>query len=270
MNEPAHILIIDDEESVRDSMGQVLRKEGYQVKEAVEGKTGLSLFSCETFEVVFLDLKLPGIKGMDVLSQIKEASPETPVVIITDMALTEKEEGKLIIRVEDTLLGTVRRIPIDMVVLATGLEPGLDQNQIAKIFNISCSQDPFFLERHSQLAPVSTFSEGIFLAGACQAPRDIPDTVAQADGTAAEALALADKGTFALEPVTAVIDEELCVGLWPFTAITYDKEKGISVINDALCQGCGTCVAACPSGVSKQKHFRDAQIFAEIEGIFVV
>jgi heterodisulfide reductase subunit A len=195
---------------------------------------------------------------------------------ITDMALTEKEEGKLIIRVEDTLLGMVRRIPVDMVVLATGLEPGLDQNQIAKIFNISCSQDTFFLERHPKLAPVSTFSDGIFLAGACQAPRDIPDTVAQAGAAAAEALALADKGMFALEPVTAVIDEELCsgcqvcVGLCPFTAITYDKEKGISVINDALCKGCGTCVAACPSGASQQKHFRDAQIFAEIEGIFVV
>ncbi len=195
---------------------------------------------------------------------------------ITDMALTEQEEGKLILRVEDTLLGTVRRIPVDMAILATGLEPGMDQKQIAKIFNISCSQDTFFLERHPKLAPVSTFSDGIYLAGACQAPRDIPDTVAQAGGAAAEALALADKGTFALEPVTAEIDEELCsgcqvcIGLCPFTAITYDKEKGISVINDALCKGCGTCVAACPSGASQQKHFRDAQIFAEIEGIFLV
>lgn len=195
---------------------------------------------------------------------------------ITDLALSEQEEGKLIIRVEDTLLGTVRRIPVDMAILATGLEPGMDHNQLAKTFNISCSQDTFFLERHPKLAPFSTFSDGIFLAGTCQAPRDIPDTVAQAGGAVAEALALADKGTFALEPVTAEIDEELCagcqlcVGLCPFTAITYDKEKGISVINDTLCKGCGTCVAACPSGASQQKHFRDAQIFAEIEGIFIV
>lgn len=195
---------------------------------------------------------------------------------ISDMALTEQEEGKLIIRVEDTLLGMVRRIPVDMAILAVGLEPGMDQNQLARIFNISCSQDTFFLERHPKLAPVSTFSDGIFLAGACQAPKDIPDTVAQAGAAASEALALADKGTFALEPITAEIDDELCagcqlcVGLCPFTAITYDKEKGISVINDALCKGCGTCVAACPSGASQQKHFRDRQIFAEIEGIFIV
>lgn len=195
---------------------------------------------------------------------------------ITDMALTEAEEGKLIIRVEDTLLGMVRRIPVDMVILAVGLEPGIKHNELAKIFNISCSQDMFFLERHPKLAPVSTFSDGIFLAGTCQSPKDIPDTVAQAGAAASEALALADKGTFELEPITAEIDEELCsgcqicVGLCPFSAITYDKDKGISVVNDALCKGCGTCVAACPSGASQQKHFRDRQIFAEIEGIFLV
>ncbi len=194
---------------------------------------------------------------------------------VTDLALTEQEEGKLIINVEDTLLGIVRRIPVDMVILATGLEPGLDQNEIARIFNISCSQDTFFLERHPKLAPVSTFSDGIFLAGTCQSPKDIPDTVAQAGAAASEALALADKGTFELEPITAEIDEErcsgcqLCIGLCPFTAITYNKEKGISEINDALCKGCGTCVSACPSGASQQKHFRDSQIFAEIEGIFI-
>ncbi|MBN2199241.1 MAG: (2Fe-2S)-binding protein [Candidatus Aminicenantes bacterium] len=194
---------------------------------------------------------------------------------ITDMATTDAEEGKLIIRVEDTLLGSVRRIPVDMVVLATGLEPSLDHNLLAKTLGISCSQDAFFLERHPKLAPLATYSDGIFLAGTCQAPRDIPDTVAQAGGAAAEALALADKGTFALEPITAVIDKDICagcqicVGLCPFTAITFDKEQGVSVINDALCKGCGTCVAACPSGAAQQKHFRDTQIFAEIEGIFL-
>lgn len=89
MNEPANILIIDDEESIRDSMSQVLRKEGYKVKATVEGKEGLRLFAGETFHIVFLDLKLPGIKGMDILSRIKEANPETPVIIITGYASIE-------------------------------------------------------------------------------------------------------------------------------------------------------------------------------------
>ena len=127
----------------------------------------------------------------------------------------------------------------------------------------------------SFMVAASTFSDGIFLAGSCHSPKDIPDTVGHAGAAAAEALALADKGTFELEPITAIIDEDLCSGcqmcvnLCPFTAITYDKEKGISEINDALCKGCGTCVSACPSGASQQQHFRDEQIFAEIEGIFI-
>ncbi len=193
---------------------------------------------------------------------------------ITDMALSEQEEGKLIIRVEDTLLGEIRRIPVDMVILSIGLEPSIDSDGLAKIFNISCSQDEFFLERHPKLAPVSTFSDGVYLAGTCQAPKDIPDTVAQAGAAASEALALADKGKFELEPVTSEIDEELCagcqicVGLCPFTAIEFNPEKGVSEINDALCKGCGTCVSACPSGAAQQRHFRDVQIYAEIEGLF--
>ena len=89
MNEPARILIIDDEESIRDSVGQVLEKEGYGVKSVVSGQEGLSLFGKEAFQVVYLDLKLPGIKGLDVLSRIKEASPETPVIIITGYASIE-------------------------------------------------------------------------------------------------------------------------------------------------------------------------------------
>jgi heterodisulfide reductase subunit A len=194
---------------------------------------------------------------------------------ITDMAMTPEEENKLIIRVEDTLVGVIRRIPVDMVILATGLEPSMDHNKIAKVFNISSTQDGFFLERHPKLAPAATFTDGIFLAGTCQSPKDIPDTVAQAGAAASEALALADRGTFELEPITAEIDEELCAGcqlcvnLCPFTAITYNKEKGVSEINEALCKGCGTCVSACPSGASQQKHFRDQQIFAEIEGLFI-
>ena len=89
MNDPAGILIIDDEESIRDSMSQVLRKEGYRVKTAVEGREGLDILGKETFQAVFLDLKLPGIKGMDILSRIKESSPETPVIIITGYTSVE-------------------------------------------------------------------------------------------------------------------------------------------------------------------------------------
>jgi heterodisulfide reductase subunit A len=194
---------------------------------------------------------------------------------VTDWAMSkeEMEEGKLIIRVEDTLAGYVRRIPFDMVVLATGMEAQSDAQDVRRMFNMSCGSEGFFLERHPKLAPVSTFTEGIFIAGACQGPRDIPDTVAQAGAAAAEALALIDKGFIEQEPNTAfILDDECCgckscIPLCPYTAITFDAGKKKAVINEALCKGCGTCVAACPSGSIVQNLFDDEEIFSEIQGV---
>lgn len=195
------------------------------------------------------------------------------VAEINDWAMTPDEQGKLIIRAEDTLVGMVRRIPVDMVVLASGLEPQEDADEVRRKFNISCSSEGWFLERHPKLAPVSTFTDGIFLAGACQGPKDIPDTVAQAGAASAEAMALIDKGYVELEPNTAYIQDELCSGchtcipLCPYSAISFNHEKKIAVLNGALCKGCGTCVAACPSGALQQNLFTDEQIFQEIKGV---
>lgn len=195
------------------------------------------------------------------------------VAEVTDWSLSEAEKGKLIIRVEDTLIGAVRRIPVDMVVLAVGLEPQPDAQEVRRLFNISCSTEGFFLERHPKLAPVNTFTDGIFIAGACQGPRDIPDTVAQAGAAAAEALALINAGHVELEPNTAYIREEECSGcksclpLCPYTAINFDEVKKKAVINEALCKGCGTCVAACPSGSIVQNLFEDEEILSEIDGL---
>jgi len=192
---------------------------------------------------------------------------------VTDWTMTPAEEGKLVIRAEDTLIGVVRRIPVDMVILSVGLEPRADTDDVRRLFNISCSHDGWFLERHPKLAPVNTFTDGIFLAGACQGPKDIPDTVAQAGAAAAEALVLIDRGHVELEPNTAFIDEELCSGcktcvnMCPYSAISFDAEKFVTVVNEALCKGCGTCVAACPSGSAQQHLFTDEQIFDEIEGV---
>jgi heterodisulfide reductase subunit A len=192
---------------------------------------------------------------------------------VTDWAASPEEEGKLVVRVEDTLAGYVRRIPFDMVVLATGLEPKSDAQDVRRLFNMSCGSEGFFLERHPKLAPVSTFSDGIYIAGCCQGPRDIPDTVAQAGAAAAEVLVLVDKGYIEQEPNTAfILDEECCgckscIPLCPYTAITFDATRKKAVINEALCKGCGTCVAACPSGSIVQNLFEDDEIFSEIEGV---
>jgi heterodisulfide reductase subunit A len=195
------------------------------------------------------------------------------VAEVTDEATAPEEEGHLVIRAEDTLLGTVRRVPVDMVVLAVGMEPQPDAEDVRRLFNISCGGEGFFTERHPKLAPVSTFTDGVFLAGACQGPKDIPETVAQAGAAAAEVLAMIDRGSVRLEANTAFVDEaacsgcKTCVGLCPFGAIAVDEERKKASVNEVVCKGCGICVAACPSGALQQHLFTDAQILAEIEGV---
>ncbi|MGD0499428.1 MAG: CoB--CoM heterodisulfide reductase iron-sulfur subunit A family protein [Bryobacteraceae bacterium] len=191
---------------------------------------------------------------------------------VADIYPAGNGDGRLIVQAEDTLLGMIRKIPVDMVVLSVGLEPRTDANDVRRLFNIGCSADGFFLERHPKLAPVSTFADGIFMAGCCQGPKDIPDTVAQSGAAAAQALALIDAGVIELEPNTAYVTEEACSGcktcipLCPYGAISFLEEKKAR-INEILCKGCGTCVAACPSGSIRQNLFEDQQIFEEIEGI---
>ncbi|MEW6238301.1 MAG: CoB--CoM heterodisulfide reductase iron-sulfur subunit A family protein [Candidatus Omnitrophota bacterium] len=236
----------------------------------VKERTGAEIYN------FYIDMRTPG-KGyeefFDKLLKEDVNFIRGRVAEVTNWAMTAKEEGKLIIRVEDTLIGSPRRIPVDMVILSVGLEAQADADEVRRMFGISCSKDGWFTERHPKLAPVSTMTDGIFLAGACQGPKDIPDTVAQAGAAAAEALALVDKGFVELEPDTAFIKEELCcgcrtcIGMCPYSAISPNLEKGVAVVNEALCKGCGTCVAACPSGAASQNLFTDEQIFEEIEGV---
>jgi len=172
-------------------------------------------------------------------------------------------------------LGEPNEEIVDMVVLSTGMEPQTDAKQVATTFGISLSPSGFFMEKHPKLAPVETATDGVFLAGTCQSPKDIPDSVAQGGAAAAAALSLMDAGKVTLEPFTAYIDPELCSGcltclnMCPYSAIHAISLNGrvISEINEVLCKGCGTCVAACPSGVAEQHGFEHQQIMSEIEGI---
>lgn len=197
------------------------------------------------------------------------------VAEVTDRAINEDEEGKLIVCGEDTLLGKIIRVPVDVVILATALEPRADAAEVAKLFGITRSADGFFLERHPKLDPVATMTDGVFIAGCCQGPKDIPDAVAQASAAAARVLALISKGRVEIEAATAVIDEEKCSGcricnlLCPYSAISFIEDEKVSRINEALCKGCGTCVAACPSAAITHKQFTMEEITAEIEGVLV-
>ncbi|MCX6035015.1 MAG: 4Fe-4S binding protein, partial [Chloroflexi bacterium] len=166
------------------------------------------------------------------------------------------------------------QVEVEMVILATGFEPQADAGAVAAQFGISRSRDGFFLERHPKLAPVETTSEGIYLAGTCQSPKDIPDSVAQAGAAAAAALSLMDQGTIALDPCIAEVNLQLCTGCGqcvaacPYTAI--ELEKNVAKVNGYLCKGCGTCAAACPNKAMSLIHYNDSQIVAEIIGVLTV
>jgi len=185
------------------------------------------------------------------------------------------QDGKLVIHVEDTLANIQRQVPVDMVILSTALQPRADADEVARLFSLSRSADGFFLEKHPKLDPVATMNDGIFVAGCCQSPKDIPNTVAQASAAAARVLAMISAGTIEIEAAIANINEELCSGcrvcesLCPYRAISFDEEKTVCRVNEALCKGCGVCVAACPSGANSGRHFTTEEIMAEIEGILV-
>jgi heterodisulfide reductase subunit A len=194
-------------------------------------------------------------------------------VEVTDHAERDEERGKLVVVAEDTLARALLRVPVDMVILCTAMEPRRDAPEVARTFGISTGADGFFLEEHPKLEPVSTPTAGVFLAGACQAPRDIPDAVAHAKAAASMAQALTARGEVEVQPMISGIDPDLCIGcrvcagLCPYSAIEFDERRGISVVNLAMCKGCGSCAAYCPSGAAKVRHFTDRQVFAEIEGL---
>jgi heterodisulfide reductase subunit A len=187
------------------------------------------------------------------------------------------DDGKLQVKAEDTTLGIPVAIKVDMVVLETAMEPQHDTSKVASLFGLSRSADGFFQEAHPKLRPFHTNTEGVFLAGTCQSPKDVPDTVAHASAAAAETLSLLSRGEVVISPTTAIVDDKLCSGcktclsLCPYTAISFIERgdtTGVAEINEALCKGCGTCVAACPAGAITARHFSDQQILAELEGLF--
>ena len=187
-----------------------------------------------------------------------------------------KRGDKLVIKVEDTLAATPLEDEVDMVVLAVGLEPRQDAREVIDILRLSQSADRFYLEAHPKLAPVDTATDGVFLAGCAQGPKDIPDTVAQAKGAASSALVLLSSGKVKIQAQISYVNENTCRGcgycveICPYGAIDLvvvnrmGNPVQVARVNEALCKGCGACAAACFSGSAQQKSFMDRQILPQI------
>jgi len=185
-----------------------------------------------------------------------------------------KDGCEMLIEVNEKLSGELIEIPADMVILMVGMEAREDSQEIARIVNISQDKEGWFIESHPKLEPVATTTDGVFIAGTCVAPKDIPDTVAQARAAAARILARIAKEKIEVDALYSEVNENLCSGcrlcktLCPFSAIEYVEEKKQSHIISALCKGCGVCVAACPSIAIKGRHFTDQQVLAQVDGLF--
>ena len=182
------------------------------------------------------------------------------------------EDGKLVVYAADRALGRQLRVPVDMVVLSVGIESRHDAQDVARLFSISCDSDGWFKEKHPKLDPVATLTDGVFIAGCAQGPRDIPDSVSQGAAAAARVLSLIRQGEVAVESATALVDQMMCVGCQqciqtcPYTAIEFLEDRQVAHVVEALCKGCGTCTGTCPSKAISLRHFTDRQLIAEMVG----
>ena len=184
----------------------------------------------------------------------------------------DPETKKLVVRAEQED-GAPVEVESDMVVLATAAVPSQGSEEVARVFNISRGSDGFFMESHPKLKPIDTPSDGVFVAGGCQGPKDVPYSVSQGMGTAARAATILSKPTYKIQPIVALVDPAkcrntkvkcgLCAKACPYGAIRA-PEGQVAQTMSAMCHGCGTCVAECPADAITQKHFTDAQIVSQI------
>ena len=232
--------------------------------------------------VFYIDVRTPG-KAFDEF--YRRAVEEYGVHYIKGMVGKVSPEGdKLMVRASDLIAGKQLNIAADLVVLAAAIEPDKSARPLATMLTASMDTNDFFTEAHPKLRPVESPTAGIFLSGACQGPRDIPETVAQAGAAASKVIGLLAKDKLLGNPCVAHSDELMCNGcsscerVCPYGAITYeDKEfrmpdrttrvRRVAAVNPAVCQGCGACTVACPSGAMNLKGFSTQQIIAEVDAI---
>ncbi len=224
--------------------------------------------------IFYMDIRAPG-KLYDEFT--RRAAEEYGVDYIRGRvsSIIPDGKGRLLVRGADTLLARPVEIPADLVVLAVGIEAATGAAALAEKLRISYDNLGFFMESHPKLKPVETNTAGVFLAGACQGPKDIPYSVGMGSGAAAKVLALFSKDKLESDPQIANVDARRCVGCGkciqtcPFGAIKEIDLRGEpkAEVIETVCQGCGLCASTCPQGAIQLAHFTDNQILAEVNAI---
>lgn len=236
-----------------------------------------------TCYVFYIDVRTPG-KNFDEF--YRRAVEQYGVHYIKGMVgkVTPNADGTLDVQGSDLIMDKQVHIKADMVVLAASIEADKSARPLATMLTTSMDNNDFFLEAHAKLRPVESPTAGIFLAGCCQGPKDIPETVAQSSGAAAKAICLLVKDKLKNNPCIAHPDEDMCNGcgqcenVCPYGAITYVEKdfrgpnrttirRRVSQVNAAMCQGCGACTVACPSGAMDLNGFSNKQIMAEVDAV---
>jgi len=190
-----------------------------------------------------------------------------------DYPIIEPSGQNLQVRVNESLSGEQVIVPADLVILLVGVEAQPDAKDLGRQVGVSLCGNDFYIEKHPKLDPVATTTDGVYIAGTCQGPKDINDSIAQAGAAAVRVLETIARRKVQVEVITAVVNEDLCCGcqtcvkVCPYSAVSFNEEKGVSEVNEALCKGCGTCGSTCPSGAIRSRHFTDQQIMSQIEGI---
>ncbi len=183
------------------------------------------------------------------------------------------EDGKLIYNIFDTTTQKLLEVRSDLIVLVPPLVPRNDSGELSRILRITEGADGFFLESHPKLKPSDTTTDGIFIAGCCQGPKDIPDVVAQASGAAAKAMGIISREELESDPMIAWADPDMCVGcgvcvdVCPYSARELNEVMGIAEVDAILCTGCGGCIASCPSNACIHKNMTKQQILRMIDEV---
>jgi len=214
--------------------------------------------------IFYIDIRSGG-KGYEEF--VERAQREDGVIYIRGkVSKLYRDNQKIKVVGVDTIANKTVEIDADLVVLAMAMVPTPGTKALANTLKIQVGENGFLKEAHPKLRPLESITAGYYLAGCAQGPKDIPDVVSQASGTASKVVSLFSGEYLQLEPTIATVDEELCsacricISVCPYKAREFDEEKGIAIVNEALCESCGSCVAACPSGASSQRNLTDKQI----------